>query len=63
MGKIGHAAHRLLGPVREGDDAIEKLVIAGASAGVNVDVMIELLNAGMSTTELITYIEARRSAS
>jgi hypothetical protein len=25
MGEIGYAAHRLLGPVREGDDAIEKL--------------------------------------
>ncbi len=43
-------------------DAIRKLVIAGAEAGLDIDNMVKLLNAGMSVTDLFNYIEARSSA-
>lgn len=45
--------------------AIEKLVIAGANAGLRIDQMIALLNTGMTLPDLITYIDsqlARRSS-
>ena len=41
---------------------INKLAIAGAQVGLRIDTMIEMLNGGMSITDLVTYIESCRAA-
>ena len=38
-------------------EAIKKLAVAGAQAGLDIDRMIDLLNSGMSIPELVSYIE------
>jgi len=43
-------------------EPIGKLVVAGAQVGLEVDAMIEMLNGGMSITDLVTYIETCRAA-
>jgi len=44
-------------------EPVKKLVTAGVQAGLEVDTMIEMLNDGMSITNLVTYIESCRAAS
>jgi hypothetical protein len=43
-------------------EPIGKLVVAGAQVGLGIDAMIEMLNDGMSITDLVTYIESCRAA-
>ena len=43
-------------------EPIGKLVVAGAQVGLGIDAMIEMLNDGMSVTDLVTYIESCRAA-
>ncbi len=43
-------------------EPIKKLVTAGLQAGLDVAMMIDLLNGGMSITDLVTYIESCRAA-
>jgi hypothetical protein len=42
--------------------ALQKLVDAGERAGLSVEDLIDSLNAGMSTVELVDYIDARLGA-
>ncbi len=52
-------------PAKDGSclyEPIGKLVPAGAQVGLNIDAMIEMLNDGMSITDLVTYIESCRVA-
>ncbi len=43
-------------------EPIKKLVTAGLQVGLGIDTMIEMLNDGMSITDLVTYIESCRAA-
>ena len=43
-------------------EPVKKLVIAGAQVGLKIDTMIEMLNGGMSITDLVMYIESCRAA-
>lgn len=43
-------------------EPIKKLVIAGAQVGLGIETMIEMLNGGMTITDLVTYIESCRAA-
>jgi len=43
-------------------EPIRKLVVAGMQVGLDVGAMIEMLNGGMSITDLVTYIETCRAA-
>ena len=43
-------------------EPLRKLVVAGAEVGLAIDTMIEMLNGGMSITDLVTYIESCRAA-
>ncbi len=43
-------------------EPIKKLVTAGLQAGLGIHTMIEMLNRGMSVTDLVTYIESCRAA-
>lgn len=43
-------------------EPINKLAMAAAQVGLGIDTVIEMLNAGMSVTDLVTYIESCRDA-
>jgi hypothetical protein len=43
-------------------EPIGRLVLAGTQVGLDIDTMIEMLNDGMSITDLVTYIESCRAA-